>query len=192
MAVETGQFGDNMSTSTAQFDPGLIRQRAEQIYTLGQPQRRSEAAIAAAEARLGALVRIDPDDRLSYLMSDSWGFNTDHIRQVNRVVDEFLDTIAKREIRRIAAQMLSADKSPEAIVDQWFTEKQRDRLDRFLDGTEVPDRLMVACYAWLEAHGAAEAARLLHLHRRRPRPDFDRFAQTPEERAEDLRSVNAV
>ena len=181
-----------MTTSTAQFDPRLNRQRAEKICTLGQPQRSSEAAIAAAEARLGALVQIDPDDRLSYLMSESWGFNTDHIRQVNRVVEEFLDTIAKREIRRIAAQMLSADKSPEAIVDQWLTEEKRDRLGRLLDDTEVPDRLMVACYAWLEAHKIAEAARLLHLHRSRPRPDFDRFTQTPDERAEDLRSVNAV
>ena len=181
-----------MSTSTAQFDPGLNRQRAEKICTLGQPQHRSEAAIAAAEARLGALVRIDPDDRLSYLMSEPWGFNTDHIRQVNCVVDEFLDIIAKREIRRIAAQVLAADKSPEGIVDQWFTEKEHNRLGRFLDDTEVPDRLMVACYAWLEAHKTAEAARLLHLHRSRSRPDFDRFAQTPEERAEDLRSVNAV
>ena len=81
---------------------------------------------------------------------------------------------------------------PKAIVDQWFTEQQRGRLRWFLDDTEVPDRLMTACCAWLEALGAAEAARLLHLHRSRPRPDFDRFTQTPEERAEDLRSVNAV
>jgi hypothetical protein len=159
---------------------------------IGQPSGTTETRIAAAEARLNALSQIGPDDRLSFLMSEEWSFNTDHIRQVNRVVDEFLDTIAKREIRRIAAQMLSADKSPQVIVDQWFTEEQRNRLIRFLDDTEVPDRLMVACYAWLEAHRAAEAARLLHLHRSRPRPDLDRFSQTPEERAEDLRSVNAV
>lgn len=181
-----------MSTSTAQFDPALNRRRAEKIHMLGQPMRGVETALAAAEARLAALVQIDPDHRLSYLMSDAWGFNTDHIRQVNRVVDEFLDTMSRREIRRVAAQALSADKSPQAIVDQWFTEEQRNRLRQSLDHTEVPDRLMTACYAWLEALGAAEAARLLHLHRSRPRPDFDGFTQTPEERAEDLRSVNAV
>ncbi len=181
-----------MSTSTAQFDPALNRQRAEKIHMLSQPIRGAETALAAAEARLGALVRVEPDHRLSYLMSEAWGFNTDHIRQVNRVVDDFLDTIARRQIRRIAAQALSADKSPEAIVDQWFTEEQHNRLRRFLDNTEVPDRLMTACYAWLEVLGAAEAARLLHLHRSRPRPDFDGFTQTREERAEDLRSVNAV
>ena len=111
---------------------------------------------------------------------------------MNRVVDEFLDTISRREIRRIAAQALSADKSPQAIVDQRFTEEQRARLRQSLDHTEVPDRLMTACYAWLEALGAAAAARLLHLHRSRPRPAFDRFAQTPAESAKDLRSVNAV
>ena len=124
--------------------------------------------------------------------STAWGFNTGHIRQVNRVVDDFLDTIARRQIRRVAAQALSADKSPQVIVDQWFTKEQRNRLRRFLDDIEVPDRLMAACYAWLEALGTAEAARLLHLHRGRHRPDFDGFTQTPEERAEDLRSVNAV
>ncbi len=181
-----------MSTSTAQFDPALNRQRAEKIYMLGQHMRGAETALAATEARLGALVRIEPDHRLSCLMSDPWGFNTNHIRQVNRVVDEFLDTISRREIRRIAAQALSADKSPQAILDQWFTEEQRGRLRGFLDNTEVPDRLMMACYAWLEALRAAEAARLLHLHHSRPRPDFDGFTQTPEERAEDLRSVNTV
>ena len=105
-----------MSTPTAQFDPALNRQRAEKIHMLDQPMRVAETALAAAEARLGALVRIDPDHRLSYLMSDSWGFNSDHIRQVNRVVDEFLDTVSRRDIRRIAAQALSADKSPQAIV----------------------------------------------------------------------------
>ena len=160
---------------------------------IGQPPGgTTETRIMAAEARLNALSQIGPDDRLSFLMSEEWSFNTDHIRQVNRVVDEFLDTISKREIRRIAAQVLVAEKSPQAIVDQWFTEEQRKRLSRFIEGTEVPDRLMVACYAWLEAHGTAEAARLLHLHRSRPRPDFDGFTQTPEERTEDLRSVNAV
>ena len=82
-----------MSTSTAQFDPALNRQRAEKIHMLGQPMHGTETALAAAEARLRALVRIDPDHRLSYLMSDSWGFNREHIRQVNRVVDKFLDTV---------------------------------------------------------------------------------------------------
>ena len=181
-----------MSTSTVQLDPALNRHRAEKIHMLGQPLRVTEAPIVAAEVRLSALTLIDPDDRLSFLMSGQWGFNTDHIRQVNRVVEEFLDTIAKREIRRIAAQMVDTGKSPQSIVDQWFTEEQRDRLKLLVDGTEVPDKLMVACYAWLEALKAAEAARLLHLHRNRPRPDFDSFTQTSEELAEDVRLVNAV
>ena len=181
-----------MSTSTAQFDPALNRQRAEKIHMLGQPMHGTETALAAVEARLRALVRIDPDHRLSYLMSDSWGFNSEHIRQVNRVVDKFLDTVSRREIRRIAAQALSADKSPQAIVDQWFTEEQRNRLRRSLDDTEVPDRLMTACYAWLEALGTAQAARLLHLHRSRPRPDFDRFTQTPDPTPDKETSIGTI
>ena len=185
-------YDERMSTTTIGIDPMLNRQRAEKIHMLSQPPSTAETTISAAETRLDALIRIDPDDRLSFLMSKEWGFNTDHVRQVNRVVGEFLDTISKREIRRIAAQTLAAENPPQAIVDQWFTEEQRNRLRQFLDVTEVPDDLIVGCYAWLEAYRVAEAACLLHRHRSRPRPDFDSLVRTPEEREEDLRWANAV
>ena len=149
-------------------------------------------SMAEVSVRWNALTRTDPDYRLTLLMSDDWGFNTDHIRQVNRVLDEFLDTSSKREIRRIAAQVLAAEKSPQDIVDQWFTDEQRHRLRRLVDDMEVPDKLMVAFYARLEVHKAAEAAYLLQMHRGRPRPDFDSIFRTPEERADDLRWANAV
>ena len=181
-----------MSPVTPQPDGTGSLEWAAKIHTPSQALVTEETAVAAARSRVDALIQIDPDDRLNFLNSAEWGFNTDHITQVNRIVDEFLDTIAKREIRRIAAQLLDAEKPPQAIVDQWFTEKECDRLIGSLDNTDVPDRMMVACYAWLEVHEAALAARLLHMHRSRPRPDFSGFSQTPEERDEDLRSVNAV
>jgi hypothetical protein len=181
-----------MRLSTAQIDPTRNLQWVGEIVEPSITAGATDTAVAAAESRVNALVRIGPEDRLGFLGSIEWGFNGDHIRQVNWVLDEFLDTSAKREIRRIAAQVFDIEKATQAIVDQWFTEEQRDRLIRLLDSTEVPDRMTVACYAWLEIHEAALAAHLLHMHRIRPRPDWDGFTQRPTERAEDLRSVNAV
>ena len=180
-----------MRLSTAQVDPTGNLQWVGKIVEPSITAGATDTAVAAAESRVNALVRISPEDRLGFLGSIG-GFNGDHIRQVNWVLDEFLGTIAKREIRRIAAPVFDVEKSPQAIVDQWFTEEQRDRLIRLLDSIEVPDRMMVACYAWLEIHEAALAAHLLQMHRSRPRPDLGGFTQRPEERAEDLRSVNAV
>ena len=51
---------------------------------------------------------------------------------------------------------------------------------------------MTACYAWLEALGTAQAARLLHLHRSRPRPDFDRFTQTPDPTPDKETSIGTI
>ncbi len=75
---------------------------------------------------------------------------------------------------------------------EWFTEERYDRLRELLDATEVPDQLLVACYAWLEVHELAQAAYLLAKNRRLPQPDFSNFGQTPEEIEGDLRSVDAV
>ena len=78
------------------------------------------------------------------------------------------------------------------LAGQWFTEARYDRLRELLDATEVPDRLLVACYAWLEVHELAQAAYLLAKNRRLRQPDFSNFSQTPEEIEGDLRSVDAV
>ncbi len=187
-----------MSTSTVQFDPALTREWAERFHMLSrEPPSMAEVAIAANEARRDALARLDaltkahPDDRLSFLMSEECGFNTDHIRQTSRVVDEFLDASAKRRIRQLAGQALDDGESSQSVVDRWFTEERLRRLHQLVDTLEVPDKFMVACHVWLKIHDAARAAYLRHLHRRQPRPDFASFERTTEERAEDLRWANA-
>lgn len=120
------------------------------------------------------------------------GFRNDHLRQVNRVMDAFLDGAARQDVRRLAAQCLEEDGSPHHVVGQWFTEARCDRLRDLLNATEVPDHLLVACYAWLEVHELAQAAYLLAKNRRLPQPDFSNFSQTPEEIEGDLRFVDAV
>lgn len=151
-----------------------------------------EAAVAAARHRAASLLRTDPDERLAHMESSEWGFSTDHLRQVNRVMEVFLDGAARREVRRLAAQCLEEDGPPHHVAAQWFTEERYDRLRELLDETEVPDQLLVACYAWLEVHGLAQAAYLLAQNRRLPQPDFSDFSQTPEEIEGDLRFVDAV
>ncbi len=64
-------------------------------------------------------------------------------------------------MRRLAAQCLGEDSASHHVAAQWFTEGRYDRLRELLDETEVPDRLLVACYAWLEVHELAHAAYLL-------------------------------
>ena len=157
----------------------------------------AEVAIAASESRRDALARLDalakahPDDRLRFLMSEECGFNTDHIRQTSRVVDEFFDTSAKRQIRQLAGQVLDDGEPSQAVANRWFTEERLRRLHQLVDTIEAPDRFMVACHVWLKIHDAARAAYLRHLHRRQPRPDFASFERTTEERAGDLRWANA-
>ena len=165
---------------------------AERFFpTSGAPVKRVEAQ-AAARYRAEALFHTDADERLVYMESPEWGFSTDHLRQVNGVMDEFLDVSARREVRQLAAQCLAEDGSPHGIAGQWFTEERFDELRDLLDTTDVPDQLLVACYAWLEVHDLAQAAYLLAQNRKLPQPDFSNFMQTPDEMEGDLRSVNAV
>ena len=161
------------------------------FHTSGTPAKRTEA-LAAARHRAEALYHTDPDERLAYMESAEWGFSTDHLRQVNGVMDEFLDVTARRELRRLAVQCLGEDGSPHGIAGQWFTEEKFDELRDLLDTTDVPDQLLVACYAWLEVHELAQAAYLLAQNRKLPQPDFSNFSQTPDEMEGDLRFINAV
>ena len=165
---------------------------AERFFPVsGAPVKRVEA-LADARHRAEALFHTDADERLAYLESPEWGFSADHLRQGNGVMDKFLDVSARREVRQIAAQCLAKDGSQHNVAGRWFTEEKFDELRDLLDTTEVPDRLLVACYAWLEVHELAQAAYLLAQNRKLPQPDFSNFKQTPDEMEGDLRFINAV
>lgn len=174
------------------LEPSVSLQWAEKFYPSDGALVTKAAAIAAARHRAEALLRTDLDERLAYMESPEWNFSVDDLGQVNRVMDAFLDATARREVRRLAAQYLGEDDSPHNVAGHWFTEEHYDRLRELLDATEVPDQLLVACYAWLEVHELAQAAYLLAKNRRLPQPDFSNFSQTPEEIAGDLRSVDVV
>ena len=189
---QTGLRKNAMTIPSAMLEPSVSLQWAEKFHSFDGAPATRETAVAAARRRAEALFNTDPDERLAYMESPEWGFSADQLRQVNRVMDAFLDGAARREVRRLAAQCLEENGAPHHVAGQWFTEERYDRLRELLDTTEVPDQLLVACHAWLEIHELAQAAYLLAKNRRLPQPDFGNFRQTPEEIEGDLRFVDAV
>ncbi|MDE2813125.1 MAG: hypothetical protein OXM01_08880 [Gemmatimonadota bacterium] len=181
-----------MSPPTALPERHSSIQLAENFYQPRLAQATNEEAIEATYYRAGALLDIDQDERLAYMESDEWGFSTDHLRQVNRVMDAFLDDAACQEIRNLAKEYLDEGKAPLGIAGRWLTGEKYERLQELLDATDVPDPLLVACYARLEVHEVGQAAYLLAENRTLPQPDFASFHQTAEEIETDLRFVNAV
>ena len=159
-----------MSPPTALLERHSPIQWAEKFYQPGEA-----AATKAARNRAEALLGTDADERLVYMESEEWGFSTHHLRQVNRVMDDFLDDTARQEIRNLASQRLEGDRSSLDIAGLWFTAEKCRRLLELLDTTEVPDPLLVACYAWLEVHEIGQAAYLLAKNRNLPQPRLHRL-----------------
>ena len=181
-----------MIVPATMLEPSAALRWAEKFHPSDGVLATRETAVAAARHRAEALFHTDPDERLTYMESPEWNFSADHLRQVNQVMDAFLDGTVRGEVRRLAAQCLEEDSSPHDVAGQWFTEERYDQLRALLDETEVPDQLLVACYAWLEIHELAQAAYLLAQNLKLPQPAFSNFCQTPEDIEGDLRSVDVV
>ena len=169
-----------------------IAQLAETISPAAEDTIPREEAIQATQHRAEMLAEMDPDERLGSMEAEPWNFTTDHLRQVNRVTQEFLDSAARQRLRETAARCLQEGKPSSEIASQWFMEAEFNRLNQLLNETEIPDKLLVLCYVWLEVHEISQAAYLIAKQRETPGPDFANFTQTPEEDAEDLRFTNAV
>ena len=179
-----------MTTSQTQPSPIDALPGAEHFLSAPSSPEARKCALEDSRERIEDLLQVDPDDRLALLESPPWSFSTDHLRQVNRVFDELLDAPARAQIRDLVAQDAPEAASPDTIAKQWFIEKGCNRLLELLDETDLPDRMVVACCAWLEIHGVTHGAHLLHNSRTMPKPDFANFKQTPEEREADLRFAN--
>ena len=147
--------------------PATLRQQAspvrlaEKFYRPRGSQATKEEAIVATRYRAEVLFNTDPDDRLVYMKSAEWGFSTDHLRQVNLLMDHFLDPTSRQEIRNLTNECLQEGESPLGMAGQWFTPKRCERLQELLDATNLPDTLLVACHAWLEIHELDQVAYLL-------------------------------
>ncbi len=141
----------------------------------------------AVRLRTELLLETDPDDRLSLLESPEWEFNEEHLRQVNTVVETFIDASARRQMKEMAERCLDSKDAPFTIVHKWLTEEKWETLGHVVSQTTVPDHLMTLCYAWLEVYETAMAIYVLEGHRKMPKPDFQNFEQTAEEHEGDRR-----
>ena len=120
-----------------------------------------------------------------------WSFSTDHLRQVNRSLQRAPGCPCESPNQRPCCPSASPEgASPDTIAKQWFIDKGCNRLLELLDETDLPDRMVVACCAWLETRDVSHGAHLLHHSRTMPKHDFADFKQTPEEREADLRFAN--
>ncbi|MYC36752.1 MAG: hypothetical protein F4X66_07540 [Chloroflexi bacterium] len=146
----------------------------------------------AVRLRTNLLMETDPDDRLSLLESPEWEFNEEHLRQVNTVVETFIDAPARRQLKEMANHCLDSEDNPFTMVHKWLTEEKYDTLGQLVSQTTVPDHLMIFCYAWLEVYETAMAIYVLEGHRRRPKPGFENFEQTAEEQEADRRFASMV
>ena len=179
-----------MTTSQAQPSPIDALPGAEHFLAAPGNPEAWKCAQEDSRERIEALLQVDPDYRLALLESPPWNFTTEHLRQVNRVFDKLIDARGRAQIRDLVAQGAPEGVSPDTIAKQWFIEKGCNRLLELLDETDLPDRMAVACCAWLEIHDVSHGDHLLHQSRTMPTPDFADFKQTPEEREADLRFAN--
>ena len=144
----------------------------------------------AVQLRTELLLKTDPDERLSLLESTEWQFDEEHLRQVNTVLESFIDASARRQLRQMAKQCLEHGNDPFTIAHKWLTEEKYETLGHMVSQTTVPDRLMTFCYAWLELQEKVMAIYALENYRRMPQPDFENFEHTPEDHEADHRFTN--
>ena len=163
---------------------------AERFRNSQENSTPKEDAKEAVRIRTELLLKTDPDDRLSLLESPEWEFNEEHLRQVNTVVETFIDAVARRQLKEMANHCLDSKDIAFTIVHKWLTEEKYEKLGHMVSQTTVPDRLMTFCYAWLEVYEAAMAIYVLEAHRRMPKPNFENFEQTAEEHDGDRRFAN--
>ena len=163
---------------------------AERFGNSQETSNPKDDAKEAVRLRAELLLETDPDSRLSLLASPEWEFNEEHLRQVNTVVETFIDTSTRRQLKEMARHCLDSNDNPFSIVHKWLTEEKYEMLGRMVSQTTVPDRLMTFCYAWLEVYETAMAIYVLEGQRRSPKPDFENFEQTAEEHEGDRRFAN--
>lgn len=178
-----------MTTEMLMQNPSLTAW-AEKFSNSQETSTSKENAKEAVKLRAEALAEADADDRLTLLESPEWEFDEEHLRQVNTVLDAFIDSAARQQLREMAKHCLDRDDHPFTIAQKWLTEERFERLGEMVSHTTVPDPLITFCYAWLEVFETAMAIYLLESHRRMPQPDFENFEHTPEDHEADRKFAN--
>ena len=186
---DKGRRGRRMTTALLLENPTATAW-AERFRNSQETSNSKDDAEKAVRLRTELLLNTDPDDRLSLLESPDWKFKEEHLRQINTVVETFIDAHARRQLKEMANHCLDSRDNAFTIFRKWLTEDKYETLGQMVSQTTVPDHLMTFCYAWLEASETAMAIYVLESHRRMPKPDFENFEQTAEEHEADRRFAN--
>ena len=160
---------------------------AEKFRNSQQDSTCGRDAEDAIRFRTELLLETDPDDLLSLLASPQWAFDDGHLRQVNDVLDAFINARARQQLKEVANRCLDSQDDPFTVLQDWLNEEKSETLGQMINAITVPDRLITFCYAWLEVYEIARAIYTLERHRRMPALDFENWEHTAEEHESDRR-----
>ena len=132
----------------------------------------------------------DSDERLDFLISVNPALTENHLEQIVRTTEVWLDDEAMNRIRAIARRCFDDQTNPQDMITEWNSSAEIERLVALLSETSIPDKTLSMCYTISTAYEKLFAAYFIHGDRKSRQVDFSSIEQSAEEIAEDLRFVN--
>ena len=148
------------------------------------------ARIRLAEVAV-SLLTMEPEQRLDSLGLVNPALTENHLDEIARKTEEWLDSEARERIRTKAIECYEMKSDPKLIVINWNTEMEVERLVELLVKTSIPDKNLAICYAMARATEICMATFTIHAERQKRSTEPDTITQTPDEIAADLRFANA-
>lgn len=137
-----------------------------------------------------SVLHTDSDERLDFLMAVNPALTENHLEQIVRTTDLWLDDEAMNRIRAIARRCFDDQTNPQDMIIEWNSPEEIERLVALLSETSMPDKTLSLCYTISAAYDKLFAAYFIHGDRENRQVDFSSIEQSAEEIAEDLRFVN--
>ena len=137
-----------------------------------------------------SVLTTDSDERLDFLMAVNPALTENHLEQIVRTTDLWLDDEAMNRIRAIARRCFDDQTNPQDMIIEWNSPEEIERLVALLSETSMPDKILSLCYTISAAYDKLFVAYFIHGDRKSRQVDFSSIEQSPEEIAEDLRFVN--
>ena len=137
-----------------------------------------------------SVLTTDSDERLDFLISVNPALTENHLEQIVRTTELWLDDEAMNRIRAIARRCFDDQTNPQDMITEWNSSAEIEQLVALLSETSIPDKTLSMCYTISAAYDKLFAAYFIHGDRKSRRVDFSSVEQSAEEIAEDLRFVN--
>ena len=155
------------------------------------PAEISDIQTELAARYIRELRDIDADDRVDYLLRANSALTEEHLKEIVKATDQWLDNEARDRLRNIASDFAKRQQGPSAGFLKWLTNQELARMENLLVGKECPDPILAMCYALFEARAVAHATYFIQQDRHYPQRDSNEIEQSHEEIKGDLEFVNA-